>query len=148
MKSNWVSLLIVSAIFVLGALIACSRDGDVVTDPSDSSDAESTFTEVYSIFSQAGCLASNCHGSSSGPNAPILNSQSNAYSNLVGKTSNCSGKTYVVANNTASSYLVEKLSSSPSCGTRMPQNNTSYFDTNSSQLQTIKDWINRSAPND
>lgn len=89
-------------------------------------------------------MASSCHGST---NAPIMGTQANAYSNLVGKTSNCSGKVYVVANNVSASYLIEKISTTPTCGVRMPQTNTTYFDSNASQLETIKNWINDSAKN-
>lgn len=76
-----------------------------------------------------------------------MNTQAAAYANLVGITSNCGGKKYVVASDASASYLVEKISANPACGVRMPSNNPGYFDGNSGQLQLIRDWINSGAPN-
>ncbi|MBI2915536.1 MAG: hypothetical protein HYY07_01600 [Elusimicrobia bacterium] len=126
------------------AITSCKRGGDSPPSALPEPSTSATFTQVYSIFSGAGCLTGGCHGASA---APLMNSQSSAYSNMVGKTSNCSGKTYVVSGNSSASYLIEKIASNPSCGSRMPQGNASYFDSNSSQLQTIKDWINDGAQN-
>ena len=141
-------LAVIAAIFI-GAFLytSCKRSGDspppsIIPEPTTSS--ATTFTPVYSIFNGAGCLTSGCHGSG---NAPIMNTQAAAYANLVGKTSNCNGKIYVVSASVGASYLIEKISTTPSCGARMPQGNPGYFDSNSSQLQSVKDWINDGAKN-
>lgn len=131
---------------------SCKRGGSdpppsIPPEPSTPTSSAPTFSQVYSILSGAGCLTSSCHGAASGPNNPVMNTQANAHTNLVGKTSSCSGKVYVVSGNSSSSYLIEKLSGSPACGSRMPQGNLTFFDTNASQLQTIRDWIGDGAKN-
>jgi len=73
--------------------------------------------------------------------------QAGAYANLVGQTSNCNGKIYVVAGKRPDKLLDRKISSNPTCGARMPQGNPGYFDANAGQLQSIKDWINDGAKN-
>lgn len=156
MVLNWKNFF--SALFITGFIfsfsffhISCKGCGNSTPDnilpsasTSTNSNSSATFTQVYSIFNSAGCLTSSCHSSSTNPK---MGSQSQAYTNLVGVTSSCSSKVYVVANSTSTSYLVEKIATTPSCGSKMPQGNSSYFDSNPSQLQTIKDWINASAPN-
>jgi hypothetical protein len=99
-------------------------------------------TEIYPIFNEAGCLG--CHGGNGG--FTIGSTASIAYSNLVNPSSlgNCQ-KTYIVAGDPARSFFYEKISGTPSCGSRMPRNNQSYFDNNPDKLETIRVWIEEGA---
>ena len=74
--------------------------------------------------------------------------QSFTWSNIVNAASTtdtpCDGRIRVVPNNTTNSVLYRKLTTTPSCGVRMPQGGP-YWDP--ADIQKVADWINRGAPN-
>jgi len=98
-------------------------------------------TQVYPIFTDAGCLG--CHGSSGG--FTIGSTATEAYSNIVNEMSSCNSLDYVEPSDPSTSFLYLKLSGTPACGSRMPQNNQTYFDTNTDQLELINVWIQEGA---
>ncbi|MEP6573020.1 MAG: Ig-like domain-containing protein [Gemmatimonadota bacterium] len=103
--------------------------------------AVSFATDVQPIFS-ANCLG--CHFV--GGQVPNLTAGS-SYAAIVGVISgsvSCTGNTYVVAGNAATSLVYAKvIASAPPCGGHMPPGGQ----LSSGNLQTIADWINAGAPN-
>ena len=51
----------------------------------------------------------------------------------------------IIAGDADNSILVQKISGTAGFGGRMPNGNTSYFDSHQDELQLIKDWINEGA---
>ena len=87
----------ISAVFLLTGLGACTSEGPVPT-----------FPEIYSEVLFPSCGFSACHAGSAG--APFLESEESAYSSLVGVESNSvPGAILVVSGDPDNSYLVHKL---------------------------------------
>lgn len=98
-------------------------------------------TEVFPILQSASCLGS-CHGSGSSGGLTIGTSASTAYNNIVNVASGCNNLDYIEPSDPNTSHLYLKCTTSFSCGgSRMPRNNSSYFSSNSDQLETIRVWI-------
>lgn len=103
-------------------------------------------TQVNPIFQvgRAGCSAGgSCHGNGAGGLTLSGNATEN-YDAIFGKAGNC-GLTYITPNSLNGSFLYVKISSNPSCGLRMPQNNPNYFETNQNELALIRVWIEEGA---
>ncbi len=99
-------------------------------------------SQVNPIFTAAGCTG--CHGSGAG--GLTLGSSATAnYDALVGVTSSCNGLAYVDPSSTSTSHLYLKITGAQNCGSRMPQGNPSYFDTNTDELALIRVWIEEGA---
>jgi hypothetical protein len=104
-------------------------------DPSFSSDIQSIFTN--------NCISSGCHNAGAAGGLVLLEGQS--YANLVNVASTQEpGKTRVIPNDAANSYIVIKLEGRQTSGSRMPLGG-SALDSNS--VQNIKNWIDKGAKN-
>jgi hypothetical protein len=94
------------------------------------------------------CATSNCHGRASAPAGGLDLRAGVAYGALVGKKStapSCNNRTFVVPNDVAASYLVDKLRGTPGiCGSPMPKSGGLA----PSQLAAVEAWICNGAAND
>jgi len=124
----------ISAIFIMFSVMNAQSNVDYTT-------------EVYPIFSSAGCLSGYCHGA--GGNSGGLTMGSDAatvYSNIVDVASDCGSLDLIEPGDPSTSHLYLKCTTSWSCGgDRMPRSNQSYFTTNSGELETIRVWIEEGA---
>ncbi len=104
-------------------------------------------TQVYPIFSSAGCLSGYCHGASGSSEGLTMGGDATTvYSNIVDVASNCGTLDYIEPGDPSTSHLYLKCTTSFSCGgSRMPRNGTSYFTTNADELETIRVWIEEGA---
>ncbi len=108
-------------------------NGTVIADPSFSQD-------IQSIFNSS-CAVSGCHNGTA--QAGLNLSQGVAYVNIVNvNSSQVPGKKRVLPGDAQSSYLVEKIEGRQSAGLRMPLNRGAL---NNTQIQNIRNWIDRGA---
>jgi hypothetical protein len=109
-----------------------------------------TFTMVYAVLSNATYRCISCHGSS----VPMLSlaNQSAAYASLVGvaaKGASCAAREEqrVAVGSSATSLLYTKIAGTQDCGVRMPETIFGAGTTvSSSDLATVKSWIDNGAP--
>lgn len=94
------------------------------------------------------CATSQCHGREQAPAGGLDLRAGTAYGALVDKKSTapaCSSRTFVVPNDVAASYLVDKLKGTPGiCGSPMPKSGGLA----PSQLALVEGWICNGAAND
>lgn len=109
------------------------------TTPSFSND-------VMPLFNNYGCGGQNCHDSTTSQSGLDLSSTQTAYNNLVGVSAQqCTNRKRVEAGSASNSYLIDKLTGQNLCfGNRMPSGGP-YL--SSSEIDTIRAWINAGAPN-
>lgn len=132
-----------SLLLVFLGLIVClactSNTEDLVSAPNEGEEenpiTEVSYTnDVQPIFNGT---CTGCHGSSGGVNLT-------SFSKLMGSNGNNYGDDLVVPNNADESGLVDKLEPSPDHGSRMPIGGSPLTST---QIQTIRTWINEGASN-
>ena len=100
------------------------------------------YTDIQSVWS----VCTSCHGSGGGLSLAAANS----YANLVNVTTRiaaCNTLSRVKPGDPDASSLVRKLEGT-TCGTRMPRNNTTYFNDNPGLLVRVRSWILAGANND
>jgi hypothetical protein len=116
--------------------------------------AATSFSEIYDMLfpmpTNARCNA--CHAlpanDVSNGNLQMGADKASAYAALVGKTSmstRCMSKPLVVAGQPDMSLLLQKLSPTVSCGSRMPLGGNTLSDL---QLEMIRSWITAGAKDD
>jgi hypothetical protein len=115
-----------------------------------------TLTAVTAILGNTSHNCTICHsGSPTSFNGGLMfnpTDKTSVYNALVGKMSGgppnsmCAGKTYVVAGSPSTSLLLEKVGGHPTCGGPMPMG-SAYAPLNTTEIQTISDWITAGAPN-
>lgn len=101
--------------------------------------------DIQPVFS----VCTGCHGGSA-PSAGMNLSQGNSYANLVDVQANaaCSVSMKRVApGDMANSALIHKVSGTD-CGTRMPRNNQTYFDSRPGEIVRLRSWVLAGAKND
>jgi hypothetical protein len=94
-------------------------------------------------------VCSGCHTAGSAPRGGLSLEAGTSYASLVnvaGKGT-CSSPIRVKPGQPDDSYLVKKMSGE-SCGTRMPQDRPTYYDTHPGDLTRVRSWILAGAPND
>ena len=127
------------------ALTACAGEGLEDTSTTTTTLAtSSSLAEIQSnIFAPKCATSPGCHNSVG--LAPKLSSTSQSYDQLVGvAATGCADETFVVAGNSATSYLLDKLGSGGSyCGSLMPLSSTAL---SSAELALITAWIDAGAP--
>jgi hypothetical protein len=106
-----------------------------------------TYTEVYAIISAkcAGCHAAGHGGVTNGK--LDMSTKTGAFTNLVGVTAagtKCGTKMEirVVASDSATSLLYNKVNGTQDCGERMPDDNPNL---DAADIGTIKTWIDQGA---
>ena len=93
-------------------------------------------------------VCTGCHAGSSGPRGGLTLEAGSSYASLVNKTGvgSCSAPIRVKPGEPDNSYLVKKITGA-TCGGRMPQGNTSYYDDRPGDVIRIRSWILAGAPN-
>jgi hypothetical protein len=135
-------------LIVLLFLTACG-ELSTPTDPggggNEPIDPNATFTRVQSEVFTPTCAVIGCHHPV-GQQSQLVLSTGNAYGNLVGVTSveNPALKR-IAPGDPANSYLYRKITGAGITGDRMPQAGPPLSEAN---LNLIRDWIRRGAPND
>lgn len=120
--------------FILGTfcLAGCKKDDPVIPDPGENI---SFSMHVLPILQQHGCVS--CHGPALSENALRADRVSDL---LAGGVSGPA----VVPNNAAGSLLIQKMSSNPPFGSRMPFGGAPVPD---AQQNVIRRWIDEGAQN-
>ncbi|MFP2903618.1 Ig-like domain-containing protein [Pyxidicoccus sp. 3LFB2] len=101
-------------------------------------------TDIQTVWSTANCTG--CHPTSGGLNLSAASSYSNLV-NVTARVAACNTLSRVKPSAPDDSVLVRKLEGT-ACGTRMPRNNTTYFDQNPGLLVRVRSWILAGALND
>ncbi len=131
----------------LGTATVTARAGDqlatavVVTQPP--AQAPSFSDAVNGIFVQRGCTAGNCHGGGAG-DLTLSATAATSYANLVNVPAKAEPDLLrVKPGDAVNSYLMIKLEGRQRSGAAMPIGGRSL---DAAELQTIRDWIDRGAP--
>ncbi|MCY1035076.1 Ig-like domain-containing protein [Corallococcus sp. BB11-1] len=101
-------------------------------------------TDVQGVWSSGSCTG--CHGTSGGLNL----ASGSSYSHLVNvnaTVASCSTLKRVQPGDPDNSALIRKMEGT-TCGSRMPQKNTAYFDQNPGLVVRVRSWILAGAAND
>lgn len=122
----------------------CDPVGDFVERRSTGT-LEPTWDSLFTNVFQPTCAVSGCHAGASAFNGLDFSDSATAYTLVTTgtATSGCGGASYVIAGDSASSYLLDKMSSSPSCGATMPPTGA----LSSTTLDVIAAWIDAGAAN-
>lgn len=130
-----------SALAVL-FLLACGSDSPASSEPPPAVKDDPSFAaDIQSIFTN-NCISSGCHNA--GASAGLVLLQEQSYANLVNiAATQEAGKTRVIPNDAANSYLVIKLEGRQTNGSRMPLGGS----LNSNSIQNIENWIDKGAKN-
>lgn len=108
-------------------------------------DPTATFSRIQTEIFTPTCAAAGCHGTFL-PQENLLLTAGQSYAALVNRPSNqISGLNRVTPNNPDDSYVYRKVTGRNIIGDRMPQGGPFLTD---AQIQLIRDWIRRGAPND
>ena len=120
-------------------LFSCSTESGAVS----SDDLEATYSSISTQIFDVRC---SCH-LTAGP-TPVVLSSDQAYANIVSQSSTQnSGFLRVNPGNPDESYLYMKIiGDSRITGFRMPRNGPPYL--GDDEIQAIRDWIQKGAPND
>jgi hypothetical protein len=102
------------------------------------------YTDVQTVWNTVPCTG--CHGTSGQLNLGATVSYGQLV-NIPAVSTACSTLKRVAPNDPDNSELVRKIEGT-SCGTRMPRNNTTYFDQNPGLKIRIRSWILAGAAND
>ncbi|MEQ9310706.1 MAG: c-type cytochrome domain-containing protein [Balneolaceae bacterium] len=127
-------------LFVMIVGLSCTNNSenlvsapDDTEEPNDPNQQVSFGNDVQPIFNSS---CTSCHGNSGGVNL-------SSYTALMNSVGNNYGNNLVVPGDADASGLVDKVEPNPTHGTRMPIGGT----LSSSQIQTIRAWINEGAQN-
>lgn len=138
------------ALLIIAVSVSCGRFLELPTAPPDPDpiDPSATLTAVQQSVFTPTCAVAGCHdvfGASS--SAELELTAGRAYENLVGRPSTQIPTLLRVASgDPAQSYLMRKITGTqPLSGERMPFSGQPLSD---QQIQLIRDWIRRGAPND
>lgn len=108
-------------------------------------DPTATFTRVQNEVFTPTCSSIGCHDSL-GQQSGLVLARGSGYANTVGKASvETPTLKLIQPNDPTNSYLYRKITGAGITGNRMPQGGPYLSDT---QLQLVRDWIRRGAPND
>ena len=91
-------------------------------------------------------VCTSCHGTSRSGGLTLLDGASYASLVNVAGINPCSAYTRVKPGDPNNSLLPLKMAGAP-CGTRMPQGNSTYFDSNPGLVTRVRSWILAGAPN-
>ena len=133
--------MIVSLLVLLAyALFSCCSATDP-DDPDQVKEDPSFSQDIQPIFA-ASCALSGCHNAAASAGLDLRRDQ--AYTNLVDVVSSQTSTLRVAPNSAQNSYLIIKLEGNQDTGSRMPLGASPL---SMSQIQNIKNWINRGARN-
>ncbi len=147
MKNNFLTAGI-SILFICGSVFLYHCGSSSNPNSPSTPDTETPITnpsfgqDIQPIFS-ASCALSGCHNNAA--EAGLNLSQGVAYANIVNVDSTqVPSKKRVLPSDAQNSYIVEKIEGRQSVGLRMPLNRSAL---NSTQIQNIRNWIDRGAQN-
>ena len=132
------SFAVLAVVFLFG----CGSDSPASSEPPPTVKEDPSFAaDIQSVFTNS-CISSGCHNAGAAAGLVLLQGQS--YANLVNVAATQeAGKTRVIPNDAANSYLVIKLEGRQTSGSRMPLGGS----LNSNTIQNIKNWIDKGAKN-
>ncbi len=132
-------------LFISFSLYFCGGDSSTPTGttPPDTVKENPSFSQdIQSIFN-SNCTLAGCHDATA--QAGLNLTQGQAYANIVNVDSTQDpSKKRVLPNDAENSYIVIKIEGRQTTGGRMPLNRNPL---SSTQIQNIKNWINRGANN-
>jgi hypothetical protein len=139
----WKSLLRLKILLIPLAVAGCG--GSHGSSQSGSGGTTNTFTNVQTEVFTPSCALTNCHDTSSHQSGLDL-SAGQSYVQIVNVASaELPSMMRISPDSPDNSYLFQKISSSsPPAGTRMPPD----VILPDNQINLVKDWILRGAPND
>ena len=115
------------------------------TGDGDPIDQTATFTRVQNEIFTPSCAVAGCHDTI-GQQSQLVLSAGRAYANTVGVPSvEMPALPRVAPNDPTGSYLYRKITGAGITGERMPLGSPPLPD---AQLQLVRNWIRRGAPND
>jgi hypothetical protein len=143
-RATWLLALL------FGGAAACGKFLELPTAPIDPDppNPAATLSAVQGTIFTPTCAVVGCHHSlGAASSAELELTAGNAYGNLVGRPSTQIPTLLRVAPGApADSYLIRKITGTqPFTGERMPMNAPPLTE---EQIQLIRDWIRRGAPND
>jgi hypothetical protein len=124
-------------------LYCCGSNSSTnTTTPSTAKDDPSFAGDIQPIFT-ANCVSSGCHGGTASAELTLLQGQS--YVNVVNVASTeDASKKRILPNDATNSYLVMKIEGRQTSGARMPFGGSPL---NNTDIQNIKNWVNKGAKN-
>ena len=135
------------ALIFLIVLTSCGKLKELPTDPGDGGtppDPTATFTRIKTEILPT-CAAVGCHGRIATQEDLILAPDA-AYAQIVNVHSvEMASISRVLPGDPANSYVYRKITGVGITGDRMPQGGPFLTD---AQIQLVRDWIRRGAPND
>lgn len=136
LKMKKINLVLLFSVVIVG--LSCSENTEnLVAAPDDGGEEPVTdisyVNDIQPIFDSS---CTSCHGSNG--NVSLV-----SYSALMNSVGSRYGSNVVVAGNADGSGLVDKIEPNPEHGTRMPIGGT----LTTSEIQTIRTWINEGANN-
>lgn len=124
---------------VAAALSGCAGDGTGGTAAG-----LVTFNDLQEQVFVPNCALSGCHDAATQSGSLDMSSSEASHAGLVNALSECDGKLRVVPNDTANSYLLNKLGVGPEpCGSLMPE---LLPPLTAEQIDFITSWIEAGAP--
>lgn len=139
-------ILLITLISVYIIILGCTNNTeDLLSAPDNGEENPDPIEEisyadkVQPIFNTS-CGGGGCH--TNGGNANGVNLSS--YAQTMNSTGSSYGGKVVIAGNADTSPIVDKIEPSPTHGSRMPLGGSPL---SSSQIQTIRTWINEGALN-
>lgn len=134
-------------VIALCLLTACG-ELKTPTDPGGSGDPidpTATFSRVQNEIFTPTCAAIGCHDPL-GQSSQMILTPGQAYGNIVNRPSvEMPGLSRIKPNDVTNSYLYRKITGAGITGDRMPLGSPPLSD---AQIQLIRNWIRRGAPND
>jgi hypothetical protein len=145
---RFAGLAIVAAVVSSLAAFGCSSSSDGNTPDSGPVNTTCDGTSVQTLFTAKGCTGIGCHNST-GDSAGLNLTANGIAARLVGVSptagvgsipSSCAGmsKVYLTAgSNPATGLLLDKLTSTPGCGARMPLGGAQMT---ASEISCVRTW--------
>ncbi|HVT45588.1 MAG TPA: hypothetical protein VMT00_14505 [Thermoanaerobaculia bacterium] len=147
MRSSFARLRGLLACAGLTLTLACGELKDLPTAPDDEGppDPSATFTRVQREIFTPTCTLIGCHDAQF-PQSELVLVEGQAYANIVNRPSVGANIPRITPGDPSRSYLYLKVTGAPSIsGDRMPQGRPPLSE---AELDLIRDWIRRGAPND
>jgi hypothetical protein len=141
---------VMRSILIVTALVLVTACGELKTPTTpggggDPIDQSATFTRVQTEIFTPTCASIGCHDAL-GQSSQLILTPTQAYSMTVNQASvEMPSLARVQPNDPANSYLYRKITGVGITGERMPLNRPPLSE---AQIQLVRNWIRRGAPND
>ena len=148
--SSWLPTLILSSLAAL-LILSCAgkldnpeRFGDDSTGNGAAGSVSCSLSNIQAELIDMRCASAGCHDADTASASLNMLDDGGLAARLVGISSSCNGLELVSADNPSSSYIVNKVSSSPTCGSIMPLNPPALSE---EEVACMQDWVNNLAAN-